>query len=116
MQRRAATTSSTERLPRCGDGADSDRASGSRAQTSRDSSRRARGVARESSLTPDAGPARLSIRHSWLESRPLHEERGAMKAIPILLVLFFCAAHASTERIAPANVGRLAVAWVYDTG
>jgi quinoprotein glucose dehydrogenase len=39
-----------------------------------------------------------------------------MKALPILLVFTFCSAHASTERISPANVTRLDVAWVYDTG
>jgi quinoprotein glucose dehydrogenase len=39
-----------------------------------------------------------------------------MKALPILLALIACGAHASTERIAPANVSRLEVAWVYDTG
>jgi quinoprotein glucose dehydrogenase len=39
-----------------------------------------------------------------------------MKALPMLLALIVCGAHASTERIAPANVSRLEVAWVYDTG
>ena len=39
-----------------------------------------------------------------------------MKSLPILLVFMFCSAHASTERISPANVTRLDVAWVYDTG
>lgn len=39
-----------------------------------------------------------------------------MRALPILLALIVCGAHASTERIAPANVSRLEVAWVYDTG
>jgi len=39
-----------------------------------------------------------------------------MKALPILLAWVVCGAHASTEQIVPANVGRLEVAWVYDTG
>ena len=39
-----------------------------------------------------------------------------MRALPVLLIFVFCGAHASTERIAPANVSRLDVAWVYDTG
>ena len=39
-----------------------------------------------------------------------------MKALPILLLLVICNAHAATERITPANVSRLAVAWIYDTG
>jgi quinoprotein glucose dehydrogenase len=33
-----------------------------------------------------------------------------------MLVFTFCAAHAATERIAPANVSHLEVAWTYDTG
>jgi quinoprotein glucose dehydrogenase len=39
-----------------------------------------------------------------------------MKALPVLLASVVCGAHASTERIVPTNVGRLEVAWVYDTG
>ena len=39
-----------------------------------------------------------------------------MRALPILLSLAVCGAHASTERISPTTIGRLEVAWVYDTG
>ncbi|HKQ12516.1 MAG TPA: pyrroloquinoline quinone-dependent dehydrogenase [Steroidobacteraceae bacterium] len=39
-----------------------------------------------------------------------------MRSLPILLAWIVCGAHASTDRIAPANVERLEVAWVYDTG
>jgi quinoprotein glucose dehydrogenase len=39
-----------------------------------------------------------------------------MKALPMLLALAVCGAHASTERISPTTIGRLEVAWVYDTG
>jgi quinoprotein glucose dehydrogenase len=38
-----------------------------------------------------------------------------MKALLLLLAFAACGAHAATERIAPANVGRLETAWVYDT-
>lgn len=39
-----------------------------------------------------------------------------MKLLPLLLTFAVCAARASTELIAPSNVARLEVAWVYDTG
>ena len=39
-----------------------------------------------------------------------------MRVLPILLACAVCGAHASTERIAPANVERLEAAWTYDTG
>jgi quinoprotein glucose dehydrogenase len=46
----------------------------------------------------------------------MSKEGGAMKALPILLALAVWGAHASTDRISPATVARLEVAWVYDTG
>jgi len=39
-----------------------------------------------------------------------------MKSLLILLVFMVWGAHASAEQITPANVERLEVAWVYDTG
>lgn len=39
-----------------------------------------------------------------------------MRILPTLLACAVCGAHASTERIAPANVERLEAAWTYDTG
>jgi quinoprotein glucose dehydrogenase len=39
-----------------------------------------------------------------------------MRTLPILLACVTCATYASTERISPANVASLELAWVYDTG